>query len=168
MSLTWEGPPKRWNGYNILQLFRAQASIFCVKSAVIIIYSKCSFHCSRNSISASQPTYTNHTMIVLPGFVMLLCTLIAPQLHHKCTIIAPSNDAAFTLSSRSGLETFTISVLISLGYKWSRMKCRAGGKFFTNVDCFRKILNWHNIFYLLDEKNSLAVFWFVHLNIFLL
>jgi len=50
-------------------------------------------------------------------------------LHHKCTIIAPSNDAAFTLRSRSGLETFTISVLISLGYKWSRMKCIARGKF---------------------------------------
>ena len=33
-----EVPRKLWNGRNILQLFRSQTSIFCVKSAVIIVF----------------------------------------------------------------------------------------------------------------------------------
>ena len=48
------------------------------------------------------------------------------------------------------------------------MKFLSREKYFEKYWLFRKILNWHLISYFHDENHSLAVFWFVHLNIFFL
>jgi len=101
MSRTWAVPSKRWNGCNILQLFRAQTRNICVKSAVIVVSFKSNCLYSCNSHSASRPRNLQHTQIVLSVFVLLFCT-----------VIAPSDDIALTISVHSWLETFTISGLI--------------------------------------------------------
>jgi len=82
MSRIWECPPKWWKGCNILQLFRTQTSMFCVKSAVIIIFSKCNCRGSRNSLSASRPRYFASHNVCPAG----ICAVVV---HHNCTTVAP-------------------------------------------------------------------------------